>query len=303
MEVDGRPLAFNPTPKFLGIKFDRMFSFAEQAKEVAARMTKGSGVLKALAGSDWGWRGDLLRRVYHSVLQSVSDYCAAGWQPWLSPAGVGTLDQARNKCLRVITGQYSTTPLDVLRLEAGTEPVKSDILRSAASAYEKSKRLPASNPRTVVASGEPHKWKRQVGWRLVAKTVVDELELESFPRLPLPPPTFPTWRMVGGGWGIALSLQGESRRMDPPDKLFVDALATGHTAGSIRCSTWMGPSKEQLRMVGVPLLSLWERWTHPPFWRRDGKVVPNMPRLSRQSHGPYGCAYPFLLRGNVRAGF
>ena len=129
MEVDGRPLAFNPTPKFLGIKFDRMFSFAEQAKEVAARMTKGSGVLKALAGSDWGWRGDLLRRVYHSVLQSVSDYCAAGWQPWLSPAGVGTLDQARNKCLRVITGQYSTTPLDVLRLEAGAVQKKEKIER------------------------------------------------------------------------------------------------------------------------------------------------------------------------------
>ena len=45
VEVDGRPLAFNPTPKFLGIKFDQMFSFAEQAKEVAARMAKGSSIL------------------------------------------------------------------------------------------------------------------------------------------------------------------------------------------------------------------------------------------------------------------
>ena len=192
----------------------------------------------------------------------------------------------------------------MLQLEAGAVPVKSDILRSAASAYKKSKRLPSSNPRTEVASGETHKWRRQVGWCLVAKMVMDELELESFPRLPLPPPMVTPWRRVGGGWGIiVLSLQGKSRRMDPPDKLFVDALATGHTAGSIRCSTWMGPSKEQLRMVGVPLLSLWERWTHPPSGRRDGKVVPSMPRLSRQSHGPCGCAYPYLLRGNARAGF
>ena len=51
-----------------------------------------------------------------------------------APAGVGTLDQACNKCLRVITGQYSTTPLDVLWLEAGAVLVKSDILRSADSA-------------------------------------------------------------------------------------------------------------------------------------------------------------------------
>ena len=56
-EVDGRPLAFNPTPKFLDIKFDWMFSFAEQAKKVAARMAKGSVVLKALAGSDQSLMG------------------------------------------------------------------------------------------------------------------------------------------------------------------------------------------------------------------------------------------------------
>ena len=57
MEVDGRPLAFNPTPKFLDIKFDWMFSFAEQAKKVAARMAKGSVVLKALAGNDQSLMG------------------------------------------------------------------------------------------------------------------------------------------------------------------------------------------------------------------------------------------------------
>ena len=70
--------------------------------------------------------------------------------------------------------------------------------------------LLASNPRTVVALGETHKWRRQVGWHLEAKTVVDEQEFESFSRLPLPPPTVAPWRRVGRGWGIALSLQGES---------------------------------------------------------------------------------------------
>ena len=28
-------------------------------------------------------------------------------------------------------------------------------------------------------------------------------------------------------------------------------------------------------------------------------MVPSMPHLSRQSHGPCGCAYPYLLRGNA----
>ena len=69
-----------------------------------------------------------------------------------APAGVGTLDQACNKCLRVITGQYSTTPLDVLWLEAGAVLVKSDILRSADS-----KHLLASNSESIVALGETQK--------------------------------------------------------------------------------------------------------------------------------------------------
>jgi len=45
----------------------------------------------------------------------------------------------------------------------------------------------------------------------VAKTVVDELEFDFYPRLPLPPSTVAPWRRIGRGWGIALSLQGESR--------------------------------------------------------------------------------------------
>ena len=76
-EMDGRPLAFNPTPKFLSIKFDRMFSFAEQATEVTARMVKGYGLLKALAGSDWGSGRST------NLSSKVFDYCAAGCQPWL----------------------------------------------------------------------------------------------------------------------------------------------------------------------------------------------------------------------------
>ena len=49
VEVDGRPLAFNPTPKYLSIKFDQMFSVVELAKEVAERMVKG------LCAEGFGW--------------------------------------------------------------------------------------------------------------------------------------------------------------------------------------------------------------------------------------------------------
>ena len=119
MVVEGTALPFNPTPRFLGVKYDRMFSFAEQVKDALSRIAKGSRMLTALASSDWGWRRDLLTRVFNSAVLSGTDYCAAGWQPWLSPAGVGKLNQARGRCLRAISGQYSMFPEESLRLEVG----------------------------------------------------------------------------------------------------------------------------------------------------------------------------------------
>ena len=224
--VDGRALPFNPNPKFLGIKYDRMFSFADQAKEAASKMAKGSRMLRALASCDWGWKSDLLLKVYNSAIQSGPDYCAAGWQPWLSAAGVKTLSQARNRCLRAITGQYSSSPEDAPRLELGLASTPTTILRSAAVAYEKSKRLPADNPRAEVAeTGVPYKWRRNRGWRKVAKGAVSDLSLGDFPRLPLPPPTTAPWQ-GGEDFEVSLRLRGGSRRTEPPDKVLEDALTT-----------------------------------------------------------------------------
>ena len=63
-EVEGRALPFTSNPKFLSIKYDQMFSFTDQAKEAASKMAKGCRMLRAPASSEWGWRSDLLLRVY-----------------------------------------------------------------------------------------------------------------------------------------------------------------------------------------------------------------------------------------------
>ena len=51
VEVEGRALPFNPTPKFLGVKYDRMFSFTDQVRGPAPEMAKGTRILRALTGS------------------------------------------------------------------------------------------------------------------------------------------------------------------------------------------------------------------------------------------------------------
>jgi hypothetical protein len=100
VKVEGTILKFNPTPLFLGMWLGRTLSGKEQADSKSANLTKGSWVLTALSGTDWGWNGDLLWKVYQTSRLSGATYAGGGWLPWLSATSVDMLDQAQNRNLK-----------------------------------------------------------------------------------------------------------------------------------------------------------------------------------------------------------
>ena len=67
-------MGFDPTPTFLGVTNDRQLMFAAHAQKAASKLAKGSQVMMALAGSDWGWSRDLLSRVYNACILSKANY-------------------------------------------------------------------------------------------------------------------------------------------------------------------------------------------------------------------------------------
>jgi hypothetical protein len=137
VEVKGTRLAFNPNPLFLGVELGRTLPGKEQTDRKAASLSKGSQMLMALSGSDWGWSSDLLRKVYQTSLLSGATYAGGGWLPWLSATSVETLDRAQNRFLRIITGQLASTPTDALRVEAGFQSFGCLRDRAAAVALKK----------------------------------------------------------------------------------------------------------------------------------------------------------------------
>jgi hypothetical protein len=150
VEVEGKQLGFNATPLFLGVKLGRTLSGKEQADRKAASLTKGSRMLTALSGSDWGWSSNLLRKVYQTSLLSGATYAGGGWIPWLSASGVDKLNQAQNRNLRIITRQLASTPTDTLRVEARFQSFGCLYDRAAATALQRSLRLdPATHLRAV----------------------------------------------------------------------------------------------------------------------------------------------------------
>jgi hypothetical protein len=152
VEVEGTRLRFNPTPLFLGVELGRTLSRKEEADRKAASLTKGSRVLTALSGTDWGWTSNLLRKVYQISLLSEATYAGGGWLPWLSATSVDTLNWAQNRNLRVIAGLMAATPNEALRAEAGFRSFGCLRDRAATVALERSLRLdPATLPKAAQA--------------------------------------------------------------------------------------------------------------------------------------------------------
>ena len=185
IDIDGRQLPFSANPVFLGVTFDRTLSFGAQARKVCASVDSRRRVLSSLATRDWGWNVGQLRQVYAAFIRPVMDYCAAAWQPWLADTNLGLLERAQNRALRSITGQLNTTPLEALRLEAGVCSYSTWANRKCVLAYERSVRLPPSNPRRDLALAQVRHRLRRCSWRQRALQLLSNAGMTG-DRVPLP---------------------------------------------------------------------------------------------------------------------
>ena len=165
---NGLTVPFNRSPKFLGIHLDRSLSFQEHVKYVTEKVSQRCRMLGSLAGKQWGWRKENLRKVFLTTQRSVLDYAAAAWQPWLSETQMQKLERAQNKALRIVTGQYNSTPVEALRLESGIVSYKTHSKRLMSIAAEKADRLPPDHPRNVALNPDTpvrHRSKTRSSWR------------------------------------------------------------------------------------------------------------------------------------------
>ena len=244
VSVGGTSLKFSPTPVFLGVMYDRTLSFRPQAERIAASLSKKTRMMSALAGSEWGWDGDLLRRVYQSVLLGGTSYCGAGWKPWAAKSSLGVLDKAQNRGLRCVTGQFSSTPVEALRLEAGFQSADCYARRETALAWEKSIRLPQAHPRSSLALSRVRHRLARSSWREKAIALADECGFRAHAPLALPPPTTAPWEWRRPSWKVHLHLEGGTNRSAPAEEKLADALNTIRTFGRRRAIIYTDGSAE-----------------------------------------------------------
>ena len=210
------PIPFNPTPTLLGVIYDRTLSFREHTVEVCKAASNKVGMIAAVGNSQWGWNKEHLRQLYFAFLRSKMDYSGPGWQPWLCDSYMNLLERTQNKALRLITGQFHSSPVESLRLEASVTSYTTHSHRNTLKSIERAKRLPPHHPvsRALAEHVKPRtqhrSWARQ-GKQLSTEHIPPETELRQEINLTRKPP----W-VHQGTVTIFSSLEGVSNKADDP---------------------------------------------------------------------------------------
>ena len=138
----GFPLLFNPTPKFLGVTFDRTLSFGAYVQSLCSKIYPRHKALRSIATASWGPTKESLSLLYKTFVRSVLTYGSPGWFPFLCNTATNHLEVLHRAACRVITGCFISTPSLLLLLEAQLPPLKLTLEHQTFYSFKRTLRLP-----------------------------------------------------------------------------------------------------------------------------------------------------------------
>ena len=204
-------LKYDPTPRLLGVILDRQLTFGPHVKSVKEKLNSKCRILAAVSNTSWGWRKSSLLKVYNTHIRSILDYAAPAWQPWLSETNKRELEVLQNKALRLVTGQYRSTPLEALRTEAGVPSYSTQSKRLILTAKEKALRAPADHPSRLATEGSVRHRLKRSSFKSTAEELGSHLPSAFEQRELLCYSTPPPWSQ-GGDINISPTLPGETTK-------------------------------------------------------------------------------------------
>ena len=138
----GFPLLFNPTPKFLGVTFDRTLSFGAHVQSLWSKFYPRHKALRSIATASWCPTKESLSLLYKAFVRPVLTYACPGWFPFLCNTATNHLEVLHRAACRVITGCLFSTPSSRLLLEAQLPPLKLTLEHQTLYSFERAHRLP-----------------------------------------------------------------------------------------------------------------------------------------------------------------
>jgi hypothetical protein len=112
--IDGVPVPLNKKPKPLGVTFDPLFNFGENADDYKGKVDKCVPVMSALGRTSWGDDKETLLFTFNALMKPTLTYCAPIWAPNTKKSNRKKLQLVQNKALRIVTRCHRATSVDHL---------------------------------------------------------------------------------------------------------------------------------------------------------------------------------------------
>ena len=117
----------NRTPKIRGVTLDTLFTFGPHALDCVERDSRALNVMKALAGSSWGFTTKTLLATYKAIVRPILNYAAHIWFTQISSTYLDKLEVIQNKALRIATECLQKAAASHLRAETGVLPLRTHV--------------------------------------------------------------------------------------------------------------------------------------------------------------------------------
>ena len=89
-------LPLEKKPRVLGVTLDSQLTFTQHLNNIAAKVQQRNNLLKALAGSIWGYDKETLLTTYQAIGRSILMYSYPVWTPFLKEINWSRLQLAQN---------------------------------------------------------------------------------------------------------------------------------------------------------------------------------------------------------------
>ena len=123
LKINNQNIEYVNQFKFLGLIFDTKFTWNDHINYIEKYCNKRINLLKFVSGTKWGANRSSLYKLYTALILSKIDYACEFYYS-TSQHNRYKLDCIQHKCLRLCTGAFKSTPINILLITNKEKPLE-----------------------------------------------------------------------------------------------------------------------------------------------------------------------------------
>ena len=123
MTLGNQPLQEIDEQTYLGVTFDKRLTWKTQVEHAESKARKKLGMMRKLAGTEWGATEKILKQVYQGTVRPTLEYGSGAYMS-AAKTHLNSLEKVQNQALRVITGSMRSTPIEKMQSITGIAPLQ-----------------------------------------------------------------------------------------------------------------------------------------------------------------------------------